>query len=322
MKHKKIFLKEAIVLFITTILVITTLVSISTATSTCSSTILLYEDFSGAFPPAGWTTDCWTHSYTNEAGGTVPEAKVHKYDQYYQGQYYDNYIMTPYFDASACNSVVLEFNFAADVLYPDYCYFNVMYREDAASPWVDITPWTNPLTGNFQGYYVISINCGGGGCGTAFQVKWEFIGYYYYYNNFYLDDVKIICCDQNNQPPGAPTISGPSNGNVNVPYTYTFTSVDPDGDDVSYYINWGDGTYSGWTECYPSGNPYTETHTWVAKGTYVIQAIARDCPCELEGPESTYSVTIPRDKAIKAPFLQFLDSHSNFLPLLRQLFGL
>jgi len=38
-----------------------------------------------------------------------------------------------------------------------------------------------------------------------------------------------------NNPPDAPEIAGPINGKVGVSYCFTFTTVDPDGDDVSYY---------------------------------------------------------------------------------------
>jgi hypothetical protein len=154
-------------------------------------TLLIDENFSGTFPPSGWSTDFWKKSNTSEAGGVVPEARVYKYDQYGGGQYYDNYIITPTIDARDYEKIVVEFKFAADTYYPDYCNFYVKYRKNDTSPWVNITPWLNPLQGDFNGSYTVSIDCGSEGCGDAFQVKWEYQGYYFYYDYFYLDDVKI-----------------------------------------------------------------------------------------------------------------------------------
>jgi hypothetical protein len=152
--------------------------------------VLLDEEFSDTVPPLGWETDFWKKSYTNEAGGTIPEACVYKYDQYSGYQYYDNYIMTPGIDASDYDIIVLEFKFAADTYYPQYCNFHVKYRNDVDSSWEDITPWSNPLSEDFNGSYKIAINCEEG-FGDYFQVKWEYNGYYYYYDYFYLDDVVI-----------------------------------------------------------------------------------------------------------------------------------
>lgn len=336
---RKLVLKEAGVLLIAVTMVLTSLATVTTATTVDSSTVLLDEkvtkttatiqtvlldeDFTpwGVFPPAGWTTDSWSQSNTNEAGGAAPEARVYKWDQYYLGYYYDNYIMTPPVDASACNKVILEFKFAADVYYANLTNFYVQYRDDAASPWVDVTPWSNPLPGNFVGTYMVTITCGTGGCGTALQVKWEYKGYYYYYNYFYLDDVKIYCCDPDNLPPTPPSIVGPPSGKAGNPYTYTFTSTDPDGPLVSYYIDWGDTNITPWTTFQPSGSGYAESHTWIAQGTYIIQAKAKDI-CGAESAWSSLKVTMPRNRAINTPFLRLLQNNPYLFSILRQLLGL
>ena len=46
-----------------------------------------------------------------------------------------------------------------------------------------------------------------------------------------------------NEPPYAPIINGPTYGKTGTEYNYTFSTIDPDGDDVYYYIHWGDGNY-------------------------------------------------------------------------------
>jgi outer membrane protein assembly factor BamB len=96
--------------------------------------------------------------------------------------------------------------------------------------------------------------------------------------------------------PFEPTINGPSSGKPNTPYTYKFTSIDPDGDDVSYFIDWGDGNITDWTGYHTSGESYSKSYTWTTKGTYVIRAKAKDTN-GYESDWGTLTVTIPRDKS-------------------------
>jgi len=79
-----------------------------------------------------------------------------------------------------------------------------------------------------------------------------------------------------NNPPLAPTITGPSNGQKGILYNYTVATTDPDGDDIYYFVHWGDGTNTGWIGPFPSGMMVTLNHTWSQPGTYTIQAKARD----------------------------------------------
>jgi hypothetical protein len=122
----------------------------------------------------------------------------------------------------------------------------------------------------------------------------------------------------NNQPPTAPTITGQINGKVGTPYQYQFTSLDSDGDDIAgYIINWGDGPDETVTGPFPPGTPVTISHTWIVQGAYTIRAKAKDI-YGAEGPEGTLTVTIPRDKAINNPFLNWLQCYPNLVPLLQR----
>ena len=89
-----------------------------------------------------------------------------------------------------------------------------------------------------------------------------------------------------NQPPNPPTITGPKTGKVGVAYAFTFNAVDPDGDNVSYYIDWDDGTSYGWTHFYPSGWDCICSHTWTKKGIYLIRCKANDT----HGAESDWAI--------------------------------
>ena len=122
-----------------------------------------------------------------------------------------------------------------------------------------------------------------------------------------------------NEPPNTPTIEGPASGNAGTSYPYTFTSTDSDGNDVSYYIKWGDGSVTDWTTFQASGPPgYSESHKWDEQGTYTIEAKAKDT-YGVESDWATLEVTMPRNRAITSPFLNFLQNHPNLFPILRLL---
>ena len=125
-----------------------------------------------------------------------------------------------------------------------------------------------------------------------------------------------------NNPPSAPTIDGASSGKPGLSYDYVFNSIDPDGDDVKYIINWG-GNTSDTTAFNPSGTNVTVSHTWTTKGTYTISAVAED-EYGLTSPEATKEVTIPRNKTINGFILmqRMLQKYPNMFPILKHLMKL
>jgi hypothetical protein len=104
----------------------------------------------------------------------------------------------------------------------------------------------------------------------------------------YLYALQII----NEQPPIIPTISGPTSGKANQNYNYTVVSTDPEGNNISYYVDWGDGSNTGWLGLFSSGYKLTVNHTWNKKGTYIIKAKAMDNH-SAESGWGTLSVTMP-----------------------------
>ena len=79
-----------------------------------------------------------------------------------------------------------------------------------------------------------------------------------------------------NQPPEEPIISGEINPKVGDEYGYTFVSSDPNGDNLSYYIDWGDGSFENWVGFYESNDEIIIDHLWSEKGTFIIKAKAKD----------------------------------------------
>jgi CubicO group peptidase (beta-lactamase class C family) len=124
-----------------------------------------------------------------------------------------------------------------------------------------------------------------------------------------------------NSPPNPPIIEGPTVGKVGITYDWTFISIDPEGDDITYYIDWGDecggGKYHG---PYPSGQVLTLSYTYQSENTFFINAYAIDTEGATSN-NSIYEVTMPRNKEVKSLFLRFFKQHPNIFPILRYIFG-
>jgi hypothetical protein len=120
-----------------------------------------------------------------------------------------------------------------------------------------------------------------------------------------------------NTPPDIPTINGSNSGKPGVSYDYHFMSSDQDGTPIWYYVEWGDGSNSGWVGQYNSGEEITLNHSWSKKGTYIVKCKVKD----FYGAESdwgTLSVTMPKSKQVSKPlFLRLLEK----FPLLEKLFS-
>jgi hypothetical protein len=79
-----------------------------------------------------------------------------------------------------------------------------------------------------------------------------------------------------NAPPDAPSINGPTAGSTGVSYEFDFLSVDPDNNDIYYFVDWGDGNTEDWVGPYASDDKVTLTHSWSSSGDYVVKAKAKD----------------------------------------------
>ena len=96
-----------------------------------------------------------------------------------------------------------------------------------------------------------------------------------------------------NNPPNKPTIEGSSTGKAGTAYEYNICSDDPDGDEIYYCIDWGDGSGEICLGSFPSGTCITESYTWTSDGTYTIKVKARDIN-QAESDEATFSVSMPK----------------------------
>jgi len=104
-----------------------------------------------------------------------------------------------------------------------------------------------------------------------------------------------------NTPPEIPDINGPTSGNAGTAYTFTFNSVDPDGDDVYYYIKWDDGYLVVWDGPHASGTDFDIDHTYQFEGIKTISAKAKDIYGDESGWE-TLNVTITKYRSFNFNF--------------------
>jgi hypothetical protein len=116
--------------------------------------------------------------------------------------------------------------------------------------------------------------------------------------------------------------SGSTSGKIHVEYTYSSSTTDPDGDQLFYLFDWGDGTQSDWVGPYTSGDTAEANHSWNKKGNYDIRVKAKDS----YGAESPWSdplpISMPKNSAIKPRFFSFLQNLLHIVQILKCLLGL
>jgi hypothetical protein len=118
-------------------------------------------------------------------------------------------------------------------------------------------------------------------------------------------------------PPDTPDLSGPTDGKAGKEYTYSVVTTDPDGDQISYLFDWGDGTNSGWTDFVDSEIQVAASHIW-SRGEYMIKVKARD----IHGTESnwaTFKISMPKNRVINTTFQNFLQKNPHWFLKLQQL---
>jgi len=115
--------------------------------------------------------------------------------------------------------------------------------------------------------------------------------------------------------PSAPEIKGPITGSPRVLYDFKFTVLSPVGKDLYYWIEWGDGTNSGWLGPFESGVKITESHEWNTRGVFSIQAKVKDTDGLVSG-WGRLDMNIPRTRA--SSYHWFLEK----FPLLERLLNL
>ena len=157
----------------------------------------------------------------------------------------------------------------------------------------------------------------------GWEVYQEYIDMFTF--NLFGDPSLLLEGAYENTPPNKPTISGPTKGKPGESYDYTFSTIDPDGDDVYYWIEWFEGCPSVyWDGPHSSGAEIVKSNTWENRGTYIITVKAKD----EHGAESIWSdpltISMPKNRILNSNplLLQFLEHHPYLFPILRFLLNL
>lgn len=96
-----------------------------------------------------------------------------------------------------------------------------------------------------------------------------------------------------NQPPFKPVVlDGPPQAGKGIPLKFLTVAPDPEGDNVSYQWDWGDGNVSEWFGPYEFGEQTSATHQWDENGSYEVKVRARDDYGKQSGWSKVYNVTI------------------------------
>lgn len=95
-----------------------------------------------------------------------------------------------------------------------------------------------------------------------------------------------------NQPPATPAApQGPATLRRNKTAAYTAVTTDPDGNQIRYTFDWGDGQTTT-TGLYASGATASASHAWSARGTFAVRVKAADTPGAASGWSAPCSVQV------------------------------
>ena len=86
------------------------------------------------------------------------------------------------------------------------------------------------------------------------------------------DQIVVYYNISTNQPPNKPLINGPNTGKPGRIYSCSFIALDPEGDNIFYEIDWGDGIVIPWDGPIKSNEKISRTHVYLDKGNFTIMA--------------------------------------------------
>ena len=101
-----------------------------------------------------------------------------------------------------------------------------------------------------------------------------------------------------NDPPAVPNITGPHVGAPVYELTYTANTTDPDGDQIFYKWDWGDGNLTDWLGPVNSTEPIITHHAWLNEGNYTIYLQVKDSTGLVQNQTLLYNVSISPQLAL------------------------
>jgi uncharacterized repeat protein (TIGR01451 family) len=137
-------------------------------------------------------------------------------------------------------------------------------------------------------------------------------------NNTDTDTVYITVNKENTKPNKPSKPAGETNGKKGVEYTYITSATDPDGDQLRYQWDWGDGDISDWSGLYSSGATATASHTWEEKGSYAIKVRVKDPDDLISDWSDPLPISMP-NRYSSSLFIQLLEKLIERFPLLERI---
>ena len=128
--------------------------------------------------------------------------------------------------------------------------------------------------------------------------------------------------EDTNRIPIRPTIEGVQGIHIpNHNYDYDIVTTDPDGDDVLYYVDWGDGKHEDWDGPYESGENITKTHSWPKiTRLYEIRVKAKDIYGGESGWGKLYVFVLNSRTASNSLFIRFIVRVIEKYPIFARIF--
>jgi hypothetical protein len=178
----------------------------------------------------------------------------------------------------------------------DELHFSMEYAGNADPPETDVSDnlvwwnFTEPLEDNGK----ISIEFDAhsiGGTGSGAGINTATVTAYENGEPFIKSDTAGVIVKVNH-PPSSPDVGGDNFGKVGQELTLNAAATDPDGDEILYMFDWGDGTYSSWLGPNPSGQEIIATNSWDSPGIYNVKAKAKDTSLGFESDWSYYPLSV------------------------------
>lgn len=117
--------------------------------------------------------------------------------------------------------------------------------------------------------------------------------------------------------------SGPTNGEPGITYTFSTSTTDPDGNQLYYKWDWGDGNFSEWFGPFDSGETTYASYSWLQKDNYEIKVKARDIHGVPSGWSDSITLKMLKNKAFNINLFELLfERFPNLFLILKNLLRL
>jgi hypothetical protein len=110
--------------------------------------------------------------------------------------------------------------------------------------------------------------------------------------------ILLAACKANKAPETPAALTGPNSGEAGGYYGFATSSTSPDGDSIRMVFSWGDSLIDT-TALDPSGTAVSDSHSWVAAGTFGVKALALDMEGRISAWTAAHDIVI--SAAAKVP---------------------